>query len=77
MLLIIEWDQEDGMRVLLDKILLIPSRRMGDAAWFVKRQGKSHIDCEGRCNAFDHLVHDFVFQFRCIALTAHWSSFYA
>lgn len=65
------------MRVLLDDILRIPSRRMGDAPFFVTRQGKSHIDNEGRCNAFDHLAHRLAFEFRCVALTAHWSSSYA
>lgn len=58
--LIIEWDQEDDMRALIDEILLIPPRRIGDAPLFVTRQGKSYIDNQGRCNAFDSLWQRFM-----------------
>ena len=58
--LIIEWDQEGDMRALLDEILRIPPRRIGDAPLFVTRQGKSYIDNQGRCNAFDSLWQRFM-----------------
>ena len=58
--LIIEWDQEGDMRALLDEIQRIPPRRIGDAPLFVTRQGKSYIDRDGRCNAFDSLWQRFM-----------------
>jgi integrase len=58
--LIIEWDQEGDMRALSDEILRIPPRRIGDAPLFVTRQGKSYIDDQGRCNAFDSLWQRFM-----------------
>lgn len=58
--LIIEWDQEGDMRALLDEILKIPPSRIGDAPLFVTRQGKSYIDNQGRCNAFDSLWQRFM-----------------
>ena len=58
--LIIEWDQEGDMRALLDEILRIPPRRIGDAPLFVTRQGKPYIDNQGRCNAFDSLWQRFM-----------------
>ena len=58
--LIIEWDQEGEMRALLDEIQRIPPRRIGDAPLFVTRQGKSYIDNDGRCNAFDSLWQRFM-----------------
>ena len=58
--LIIEWDQEGEMRALLDEIQRIPPRRIGDAPLFVTRQGKSYIDSDGRCNAFDSLWQRFM-----------------
>ena len=58
--LIIEWDQEGEMRALLDEIQRIPPRRIGDAPLFVTRQGKSYIDRDGRCNAFDSLWQRFM-----------------
>ena len=58
--LIIEWDKEGDMRELVDEILRIPPRRIGDAPLFVTRQGKSYIDNQGRCNAFDSLWQRFM-----------------
>ena len=58
--LIIEWDQNGDMRALLDDILRIAPRRIGDAPLFVTRQGKSYIDNQGRCNAFDSLWQRFM-----------------
>ena len=58
--LIIEWDLEGEMRALLDKIQRIPPRRIGYAPLFVTRQGKSYIDSDGRCNAFDSLWQRFM-----------------
>ena len=58
--LIIEWDQEGDMRALSDEILRIPPRRIGDAPLFVTRRGKSYIDYQGRCNAFDSLWQRFM-----------------
>jgi integrase len=58
--LIIEWDREGDMRALLDEILRIPPRRIGDAPLFVTRQGKPYTDNQGRCNAFDSLWQRFM-----------------
>ena len=58
--LIIEWDQEGDMRALSDEILRIPPRRIGDAPLFGTRRGKSYIDYQGRCNAFDSLWQRFM-----------------
>ena len=58
--LIIEWDKDGDMRKLVDEILRIPPRRIGDALLFVTRQGKSYIDSQGRCNAFDSLWQRFM-----------------
>ncbi len=48
------------MRALLDDILRIPPRRIGDAPLFVTRQGKSYVDRDGRCNGFDSLWQRFM-----------------
>lgn len=58
--LIIEWDKDGDMRDLVDEILRIPPRRIGDAPLFVTRQGKPYIDSKGRCNAFDSLWQRFM-----------------
>ena len=58
--LIIEWDKDGDMRLLVDEILRIPPRRIADAPLFVTRQGKSYIDSQGRCNAFDSLWQRFM-----------------
>lgn len=58
--LIIEWDREGDMRALLDEIIRIPPRRIGDAPLFVTRQGKPYTDNQGRCNAFDSLWQRFM-----------------
>ncbi len=51
---IIEWDEEGEMKALIDKILLIPPRRIGETYLFTTRQGKPYFDPETmRCNAFD------------------------
>jgi len=57
---VIEWDQDGDMRALLDDIQRIAPRRIGDAPLFVTRQGKSYIDSQGRCNAFDSLWQRFM-----------------
>jgi integrase len=58
--LIIEWDKDGDMRELVDEILRIPPRRIGDAPLFVTRQGKSYIDSQGQCNAFGSLWQRFM-----------------
>ena len=58
--LIIEWDPEGDMRTLVDEILQIPPRGIGDAPLFATRQGKPYIDEQGRCNAFDSLWQRFM-----------------
>ena len=52
--------QNGDMRELVDVILRIPPRRIGDAPLFVTRQGKSYIDSQGLCNAFDSLWQRFM-----------------
>ena len=56
--LIIEWT--DDLRQVVDEILRIPPRRIGDAPLFVTREGKPYIDENGRCNAFDSLWQRFM-----------------
>lgn len=46
--LIIEWDDSGELRALVDEILKIRPRRIGDAPLFVTRQGKPYIDELGR-----------------------------
>jgi len=58
--LIIEWDKDGDMRELVDEILRIPPRRIGDASLFATRQGKSYINSQGQCNAFDSLWQRFM-----------------
>jgi len=58
--LIIEWDDSGELRALIDQILKIPPRRIGDAPLFVTRQGKPYIDKLGRCNGFDSLWQRFM-----------------
>jgi integrase len=58
--LIIQWDPEGNMRALVDEILRIRPRRVGDAPLFVTRQGKPDINSQGQCNAFDSLLRRFV-----------------
>ncbi len=58
--LIIEWDQDGDLRAVVDEILQIPPRRIGDAPLLVTRQGQSYIDEQGRCNAFDSLWQRFM-----------------
>ncbi|MGD8615830.1 MAG: hypothetical protein PVI91_09230 [Gammaproteobacteria bacterium] len=58
--LIIQWDTEGDMRGLVDEILRMPPRRIGDAPLFVTRQGKPYINSHGQCNAFDSLWQQFM-----------------
>lgn len=58
--LIIEWDKDGDMHELVDEILRIPPRRIGDAPLFVTRQGKAYINHQGQCNAFDSLWQRFM-----------------
>ncbi len=58
--LIIEWDDSGELRALVDEILMIPPRRIGDAPLFTTRNGKAYIDAEGFCNAFDSLWQRFM-----------------
>ncbi len=58
--LIIEWDEEGELKKLLEEIIQIPPRRIGHAPLFVARQGKSYVDEQGRCNAFDSLWQRFM-----------------
>jgi len=53
--LIFEWDEEGEMRNLIDDILKLPPRRIGDVCLFTTRQGKSYINNQGKANAFDSL----------------------
>ncbi len=48
------------MRALVDEILKIPPRGIGDAPLFATRQGKPYNDALGRCNAFDSLWQRFM-----------------
>ena len=48
------------MRELVNEILRIPPRRIGDSPLFVTRQGKSYVDSQGRCNGFDSLWQRFM-----------------
>ena len=58
--LIIEWDDSGELRALVDEILMIPPRRIGDAPLFTTRNGKAYIDAKGFCNAFDSLWQRFM-----------------
>ena len=58
--LIIEWDESGELRALVDEILRIPPRRIGDTPLFTTRQGKPYIDAKGACNAFDSLWQRFM-----------------
>jgi len=58
--LIIEWDDFGELRALVDEILRIPPRRIGDTPLFTTRQGKPYIDAKGSCDAFDSLWQRFM-----------------
>ncbi len=51
---IIEWDEDGEMKDLINEILLIPPRRIGEVHLFTTRQGKPYYNPETmKCNAFD------------------------
>lgn len=58
--LIFQWDAEGDLRGLVDEILGIPPRRIGNATLFTTRQGKPYIDAKGRANGFDSLWQRFM-----------------
>ena len=58
--LIIEWDESGELRALVDEILRISPRRIGNAPLFTTRSGKAYIDDKGQCNAFDSLWQRFM-----------------
>jgi integrase len=58
--LIIEWDDAGELRTVVDAILRLPPRRIGDAHVFVTRQGKPYIREDGSANAFDSLWQRFM-----------------
>jgi integrase len=45
---------------LVDEILRILPRRIGDTPLFTTRQGKPYIDAKGFCSAFDSLWQRFI-----------------
>ena len=45
---------------MVDEILRIPPRRMGDAPLLKTRKSKAYIDAEGNCNAFGSLWQRFM-----------------
>ncbi|TVO75098.1 integrase [Sedimenticola selenatireducens] len=58
--LIIDWDEAGELRALIDDILRIPPRRIGDAPLFTTNQGKPYIKADGSANAFDSLWQRFM-----------------
>lgn len=58
--LIIEWDKGGELRAVVDEILRIPPRRIGDSPLFVTRDGKSYINAKGKARAFDNLWQRFM-----------------
>jgi len=58
--LIIEWDEGGEMRALIDEILKLPPRRIGDVCLFTTRQSKSYVNEKGKANAFDSLWQRFM-----------------
>ena len=48
------------MQKLIDAIKKLPPRRIGDAALFVARQGKSYLKEDGSANAFSSLWQRFM-----------------
>ena len=53
--LIIEWDPAGELRELVDDILRLPPRRVGDVLLFVTREGMPYIKESDSANAFDSL----------------------
>lgn len=60
MRLIIEWDAAGELRDLIEEILRLPPRRVGDVALFVTREGRPYIKDNGSANAFDSLWQRFM-----------------
>ena len=58
--LIVEWDEAGELRAIIDEIMRLPPRRIGDAPLFVTRQGLPYIKEDGSCNAFDSLWQRFM-----------------
>jgi integrase len=58
--LIIEWDDYGELRDVVDEILRISPRRIGDAPLFTTREGKAYINEDGISNAFDSLWQRFM-----------------
>ena len=49
--LIIEWDKGGELRAVIDKILRVPPRRIGDAPVFITMDGNSYINANGQARA--------------------------
>lgn len=58
--LIIGWDEAGELRALIDEVLHVPPRRVGDVYLFVNRKGEPYIDNRGRANGFDSLWQRFM-----------------
>jgi integrase len=58
--LIIEWDPAGELRELVEEILRLPPRRVGDVPLFVTREGMPYIKESGSANAFDSLWQRFM-----------------
>ena len=58
--LIIEWDKDGELRAVIDEILRVPPRRIGDAPLFITRDGNSYINANGQARAFDNLWQRFM-----------------
>jgi integrase len=58
--LIITWDDDGELEMVVDAIKKLPPRRIGDAPLFVTRQGKPYIKEDGSANAFDSLWQRFM-----------------
>ena len=57
---VFEWGINSRQRAVIDEILRIPPRRIGDAPLFVTREGKPYIHEDGSANAFDSLWQRFM-----------------
>ena len=53
--LIIEWDPAGELQELVEEILRLPPRRVGDVPLFVTREGMPYIKESGSANAFDRV----------------------
>jgi integrase len=54
--LIIEWDKGGELRAVIDKILRVPPKRIGDAPVFITMDGNSYINANGQARAVPCLL---------------------